>query len=381
MVVPEPTEEPPPPPTEPPAQTPAPTAHPTPEPTPRATPEPDPTERPTQRPDPTEVALPTDAPTPSEETQTGSGAEMRMTALAAGTDVTPAASASPVPSSRPAGTGILERIRDLLGTLLDAMRMLGALALEAGAPGDGPTSSPGPTPVASAADRTPRTALPFVPPRLGSVGDVTAGIDLSLWNRDVPYRALLDAGLRFALIKASQGTTIADPVYRDHVREARRAGYLVGPYHFYDYRLSGRAQADHFLDTLRAAGTLRRSLPLVVDVECFAPFGAADRAYVRGELRAFVGRVYERTGRLPMVYTSWYMWREVTGSDPTFGRLPLWVACWRCGRPLLPVGWDGWDFWQIGSVVIDQAGRRVGSDVYDGTLRELRELVGDHRPR
>jgi GH25 family lysozyme M1 (1,4-beta-N-acetylmuramidase) len=270
-------------------------------------------------------------------------------------------------------------VRDLLGMLLDALRLVAAMALE-GTPAGDPAPSAGPT-APSGALRTPRTALPFVPPRLGSVGDVTPGIDLSLWNRGVPYRALRDAGVRFALIKASQGTTIADPADRDHVRAARRAGLLVGPYHFYDYRLDGRAQADHFIDTLVAAGTLGRSLPLVVDVECFGPFGAADRAYVRSELRAFTGRVYERTGRLPMVYTSWYMWREVTGSDPSLGRLPLWVACWRCGRPLLPVGWDDWDFWQIGSIVTGDDGRRVGSDVYGGTPGDLRRLVRDRGPR
>ncbi|MFN8518151.1 MAG: hypothetical protein U0667_01895 [Chloroflexota bacterium] len=81
-----------------------------------------------------------------------------------------------------------------------------------------------------------------------------------------------------------------------------------------------------------------------------------------------------------MVYTSWYMWRQVTGGDPSFGRLPLWVACWRCPRPLLPAGWDDWDLWQVGSVVTGRDGRRVGSDVFDGTARELRELVTDHLP-
>lgn len=155
------------------------------------------------------------------------------------------------------------------------------------------------------------------------------------------------------------------PAFREHLRSALSDGYLVGPYHFYDYRLGGRDQADHFVDTVAAAGLSKGSLPMVVDIECFARFGAADRSYVRAELRAFVGRVHQRTGRLPMIYTSWYMWRQVTGSDPTFGRLPLWVACWGCVRPALPVGWDDWDFWQVGSIVVNREGDRVGLDVAD----------------
>ena len=176
-------------------------------------------------------------------------------------------------------------------------------------------------------------------------------------------------------MKATQGTTFVDPAYQRHLVAAREAGLPVGPYHFYDYRVGGRAQADHFIDTVAAGAGMRGSLPLVVDIECFALFGAADQDYVRVELRAFVGRVFERTGRLPMVYTSWYMWRAVTGSDPSFGGLPLWVACWRCPKPALPSGWTDWDFWQVGSIVLPLTGDRLGSDLFDGDLADLRRLT------
>jgi hypothetical protein len=52
---------------------------------------------------------------------------------------------------------------------------------------------------------------------------------------------------------------------------------------------------------------------MVVDIECFPPFGAADRSFARAELRAFVGRVL--------------------AVPPT----------------LLPFGWDDWEVWQVRS--------------------------------
>lgn len=370
-----------------PAPTDEPTEEPTAQPTPRPTREPagppHATDAPATRGPGTDTVEPTAPASHGPEAVTRARGRVRVTTdalgVAAAPGVVPSAGPSPVASSGP--SEVVAGLRSLVHTILDALLVLFAVAVEAdpGDPGDqaGP-ADPGPTlgPIPRALG--PR--LPAAPPRLGLVGRMTNGIDLSLWNERVPYRALRDAGARFAVVKATQGTTIVDPAFREHVASARREGMDVGAYHFYDYRVGGRAQADHFVDALVAAGALRRSLPLVVDVECFGPFGAADRTWVRAELRAFVGRVYQRTGHLPMVYTSWYMWRQVTGGDPSFGRLPLWVACWRCSRPLLPTGWDDWDLWQVGSVVTGPDGRRVGSDVFDGTPAELRGLVRDRRP-
>ena len=170
-----------------------------------------------------------------------------------------------------------------------------------------------------------------------------------------------------------------DPAFRRHLARARHAGLLVGAYHFYDYRSDGAAQADHFIDTLDAAGALSDTLPPIVDIECFEPFGSADQSYARHELRAFADRVFERTGRLPMVYTSGLMWRAVTGGAEDFGDLPLWIACWRCASPELPAGWHDWLFWQTGSTVLDGTGDRIGSDRFAGDADELRALATDFR--
>ena len=48
------------------------------------------------------------------------------------------------------------------------------------------------------------------------------------------------------------------------------------------------------------------------------------------------------------IYTSQHMWRLVAGNDKSFAAYPLWVACWSCSAPLLPIGWKTWVFWQDG---------------------------------
>ena len=147
----------------------------------------------------------------------------------------------------------------------------------------------------------------------------------------------------------------------------------LGSYHFFDYRKDGTAQADWFVNAMRDAGADMNVLPPVVDVECLSTMGRANQGYARAQLREFADRVYQRTGRLVMVYTSKSMWKRVMGNDPTFGDHPLWVACWSCSSPLIPTGWTSWDFWQHGSRVIPDPQpddpdrtRKVDGNVFQG---------------
>jgi lysozyme len=214
------------------------------------------------------------------------------------------------------------------------------------------------------ADPVPIEAPPRTIPRAreGRPGQVR-GIDISHWNGVVDQVAAADGGIRFVIAKATQGTYLTDPRFGENVAAAREARVVVGAYHFYDYREPGRAQARHFLEVLAAADVLDDALPPVVDIECFEPFGTADQAFVRKELRAFSDTVFAATGRLPMIYTSGHMWGEVLGDDPGFGDHPLWVACWRCAEPYLPAGWDDWLVWQIGSMAVEGRSSRLDGNI------------------
>lgn len=201
-----------------------------------------------------------------------------------------------------------------------------------------------------------------------------AGIDIARYQRKVNLKAAAAAGIRFVYTKATQGTTILDEWYVRHVRAARNARMFLGSYHFFDYRKDGVAQADWFIKAMRDAGADIDVLPPVVDVECLSTLGRANQGYARAQLRAFVDRVYQRTGRIVMIYTSRTMWSRVTGNDPTFGGHPLWVACWGCTTPHLPVGWTSWDFWQHGQRTIPDPTatdpnrtRKVDGNVFRGS--------------
>src|SRR6185503_13578192 len=144
---------------------------------------------------------------------------------------------------------------------------------------------------------------PDVPSRRARSG-IVRGIDISHHNQDIDFGKVRRAGYDFVFIKASQDNDFIDPMFVTNMARARAAGLSAGGYHFFDYTLDGRVQADHFVDRLELADAIDGALPPVVDVECWAPIGASIHAVSAARLRDFVARVYERTGRLPIVYTS-----------------------------------------------------------------------------
>ena len=238
-----------------------------------------------------------------------------------------------------------------------------------------PTASMSPVPAPSGGPLPPGAdAVIDIPPRSSDAGPLY-GVDISHWNGIVSFEAIRAAGGRFAFVKATQGTSFVDDTFAMQVANARAVGVLVGAYHFYDYRVEGAAQAEHLLAVIGSLGEPGVGLPPVVDIECYAPFGSADQRFARKELRAFVDTIYRRTGRPPIVYTSAYMWAEVTGADRSFGASPLWVACWDCPAPTLPAGWEEWAFWQTGGVTIPGVADLIGEDRFAGDIAALRSLV------
>ncbi len=240
-----------------------------------------------------------------------------------------------------------------------------------GPPGAGeyvaePTPTPVPTPTPAPTPTPPPTPKPTPWPTPAGV----LGLDVSHWNGLPDFKALRAEGMQFVFSKASQGTSFIDSTYRQHTAEARAAGLLAGAYHFFDYRVNGVKQAQHFLTTLRLTSGLGGLLPLVVDVESLPSLGTPDKDQARARLRAMLDELYRQTGRYPMIYTSKFMWEKVVGAPTGFGANPLWVACWKCDTVYLPRGWTSWTFWQWGQArFVDNV--NLDGNVYSSSLGRL----------
>lgn len=98
------------------------------------------------------------------------------------------------------------------------------------------------------------------------------GIDISSWQHPggapIDWEKVAAIGLRFVLVKASQGTGYINPWAVRDLEDARAEGLLVGAYHYFGAGENVEAQAQCFLQA-----TAGQSLDLGawLDWECYAP--------------------------------------------------------------------------------------------------------------
>jgi len=74
--------------------------------------------------------------------------------------------------------------------------------------------------------------------------DLCLGVDVSSWQPKVDWKELYDGGVRFAIIKLSQGNYSYDRFTREHVKGAREAGIIPGLYHWHDPLCNVKSQLE-----------------------------------------------------------------------------------------------------------------------------------------
>jgi len=175
------------------------------------------------------------------------------------------------------------------------------------------------------------------------------GIDVSHHQDVIDWTLVAASGVRFAIAKASEGRTFVDPNYATNRALAEANGIAFSAYHFAkpdDSANDAILEADHFVDT---AQLVPGNLLPVLDIEST---GGLSQAEVTEWILTWLGRVTERLGVRPMVYTSPAGWENRTGDTTAVadaGYTVLWIAHWDVDEPRLPADeWsgNGWTFWQ-----------------------------------
>ncbi|MEU4659287.1 lysozyme [Streptomyces sp. NPDC023723] len=205
----------------------------------------------------------------------------------------------------------------------------------------------------------------------------TEGVDVSSHQGDVAWPTLWNSGVKWAYVKATEGTSYLNPKYGQQYNGAYDVGMVRGAYHFgTPDTSSGTAQADYFVDHGGAWTADGRTLPGVLDIE-WNPYG--DSCYGRTPaqlvswIRDFTDRYQARTGRAAVIYTSTSWWKQCTGNADGFGATnPLWIARYATTPGTLPAGWSQYTMWQYTST-----GPTVGDhDRFNGTPDQLTEFAG-----
>ena len=123
-------------------------------------------------------------------------------------------------------------------------------------------------------------------------------IDIASHQSGLDLTKMPATGLDGVIIKATQGRSYVNPYCNKHYAQAEKAGLLKGLYH-YANGSGAEKEADFFVDTIK--NYIGKAV-LALDWERVqnSAFGKNDVAYCK----AFLDRVYERTGVRPLIYMS-----------------------------------------------------------------------------
>jgi lysozyme len=240
-----------------------------------------------------------------------------------------------------------------------------------------PADSPDAVPVTGTSGA--RTAYPAVTTYL-------QGTDVSSYQHPggapIDWAAVAASGQSFTVIKATESTTYTDPYLVTDVSGARAAGLVVGVYHYAHPEISPTLQADAFSRQVNGlAGTL---LPPVLDLE---HTGGLTSPALISWTSAFLLRVRQDTGRVPMIYTGPYFWSTAMAGSTAFGQYRLWEAHYTtAAAPEAISGWPTWNVWQYSNgtfgapAPVPGIPARVDRDRFGGTKAQLLALASSSRP-
>jgi GH25 family lysozyme M1 (1,4-beta-N-acetylmuramidase) len=202
------------------------------------------------------------------------------------------------------------------------------------------------------------------------------GVDTSHWQHgktSLNWALVKKSGIRFAFLKATEGTTFTDPYFAADWAATAKQGIYHGAYHFGRPSVgSARKQADYFVSKI-GSQKVRGTLPPVLDLETTGGLGVSK--LVRWT-KNFLAEVQAKTGRTPLIYVSPAFWEERLGDSTAFHHYPLWIAHYGVSLPRVPGDWRTFSFWQSTSTgKVSGIGGNVDLDNFNGGVAGLQRFA------
>ncbi|EST32009.1 hypothetical protein N566_20400 [Streptomycetaceae bacterium MP113-05] len=206
------------------------------------------------------------------------------------------------------------------------------------------------------------------------------GIDVSHHQGTINWSNVRGAGVRWAYMKATEGTSFTDGQFDRNYTRSYQQGVIRGAYHFaLPNASSGASQAQFFHNNGGGWSADGKTLPPMLDLE-YNPYGAScygksDSGMVQW-IRSFSNKIKNLSGRYPVIYTTRDWWVSCTGNSGAFNSTsPLMIARWSSSPTPLP-NWPAWTMWQYtSSGHVNGVGGNVDRDVFNGSLSRLRAFA------
>lgn len=198
------------------------------------------------------------------------------------------------------------------------------------------------------------------------------GIDISHYQGNVNWARLKNAmvqqsPIRFVFMKATEGDSHVDPMFRPNFFNAKEWGFLRGVYHFLSNSSSARRQAYFFL---AMANLEPGDLPPVLDVET-KPKDISTEEFQQNVL-TWLHIVEDHYHVKPIIYT-YYKFKDQYLSDSRFDDYPYWIAHYYVDKMEYTGDWAFWQHTDAGK--LPGVKGYVDLNIFNGSYFKLSQML------
>ncbi len=199
------------------------------------------------------------------------------------------------------------------------------------------------------------------------------GVDLSAYQGEVNFKRLEEQNIHFAYIKATEGTHLEDTRFAENWKNVQQTDIAYGAYHFMDFEVGGRIQADYFIDRVPKDD---RALPPVIDIELYGQY--QEKPMVASKVKKNIQEMNERLtsyyGKAPILYTNYQTYELYLKND--FKDSRIWIADYNNQKPGLSGG-HHWVFWQYTDRGLlsgyDGSEKFIDMNTYNGEISDFKK--------
>lgn len=152
---------------------------------------------------------------------------------------------------------------------------------------------------------------------------VVFGIDVSNYQGRINWAKVKKDKhkVKFVIIRSTMGDNRRDGKYYTNLAGARRQGFIVGAYHYYDPNENSVLQANNYLNTVKLK---KDDIIPIVDLERLSR--VQNKKNLKAGLKNWLKIVEKRYGVKPILYTGYDFYKSHLAKD--FSRYPLWIAAY-----------------------------------------------------
>ncbi len=203
-------------------------------------------------------------------------------------------------------------------------------------------------------------------------GYAVHGIDVSKHQGNIDWKRVSrmktnGIEISFAFIKATEGITRQDHLFKTNWKQSAQNGLLRGAYHFYYPSRDADKQADNFIKMVKLT---KGDLPPVIDIEVSSNRSAEK---IREGLKTILLRFEKHYKVKPIIYTNINFYNTFLKGN--FKEYPLWIAGYFDHDRFYNEFNTPWIIWQHSEKGrVDGIRGNVDFNVFKGNLEKLEML-------